>query len=169
LQGGRPDLVHDRVEVGLGEGLLNTLVEPEVRHEVGHVSGHSRAGTAGEHTDDASLPVNDDRPRITWGGECAVSVAVGVNGNLHRRPLDAMVVVLANKRLYTGPASDSDSSGLAVFNDDKALLAVSIELLRLAYFVLPNDALNFQEAADRIFEGGAALGMRVHFQHEVGG
>ena len=96
-------------------------------------------------------------------------MAVGVNGNLHRRPPDAIDVVLANERLYTGSASDSDSSGLAVFNDDKALLAVSIELLRLAYFVFLDDALNFQAATDRIFEEGAALGMRVHFQHEFGG
>ena len=89
------------------------------------------------------MPGNDDRPRITWGGECAVFVAVGVNGNLHRRAPDANVVVLANERLYTGCASDGGSSGLAVFNDDKALLAVSIELLRLAYFVFIDDALNF--------------------------
>jgi hypothetical protein len=52
-----------------------------------------------------------------------------------------------------------DSSALAVFDDDKALLTVRIELGRLAYFVLLDDAVNLQEAADRIFEGGATLGI----------
>ena len=152
------NLVHDRVEVGVGESLLSTCApsEPKIGREVGHVGCNwiSRAGTAGEQADDASLPV---------------LVAVGVDGDFHRRTLDAMLIVHANERLYSGPATNSDSSGLTVFNDEKTLLAVSIELLRFAYFVFIDDGLDLQEAADGILERGAALGMRVHFQDEVGG
>ena len=167
------NLVHDRVEVGVGESLLSTCApsEPKIGREVGHVGCNwiSRAGTAGEQADDASLPVDDNRPRITRGGECPVLVAVGVDGDFHRRTLDAMLIVHANERLYSDPATNSDSSGLTVFNDEKTLLAVSIELLRFVYFVFIDDGLDLQEAADGIFERGAALGMRVHFQDEVGG
>ncbi len=42
------DLLLDRVEVGVGEGLLDLLLDPEIRCHVGHVCRVSRAGTAGE-------------------------------------------------------------------------------------------------------------------------
>jgi hypothetical protein len=89
--------VHDQVEEAAGEDLLDALLEPEIRRNVGHVSGHRRAGTACEQSDDASLPVDDDGTRVTGGGECAIFVAVGVYGNLQRRLLEAILAVLADE------------------------------------------------------------------------
>jgi hypothetical protein len=163
------DLLLDRVEVGVGEGLLDLLLDPKIRRHVGHVCRVSRAGTAGEQADDTSQPVNDNGPRIPGGGECAVLVAVGVDGDLHRRRLDAVVVVYSNEGLYIGSATDGDTSALTVFDEDKTLLSVCVERVRLAYFLLLDDAFNLQETANRILEGGAALGVRVHLEDEVGG
>jgi len=73
----------DRVEVGVGEGRLDLFLDPEIRRHVGHICRVSRAGTAGEQADDTSQPVNNNRPRIPGGGECAVLVVVGVDGDLH--------------------------------------------------------------------------------------
>ena len=93
------DLLLDRVEVRVGEGLLDLLLDSEIRRHVGHVCKVSRTGTAGEQADDTSQPVNDDGPRIPGGGggECAVLVVVGVDGDLHRRRLDAVIVVFSNE------------------------------------------------------------------------
>jgi hypothetical protein len=164
-----PNLLLDRVEVGVGEGPLDLLLEPEIRRHVGHVCRVSRAGTTGEQADDTSQPVNDNGPRIPGGGECAVLVAVGVDGDRHRRRPDAIVVVFSNEGLYTSSATDGDISAPTVFDDDKALLSVYVERGRLAYFFLHDDALDLQETANRILEGGAALGVRVHLEDEVGG
>ena len=77
--------VLDRVVEAAGENLLDALLEPEIRRDIGHVSGLRRAGTACEQSDEASLSVDDDGTRVTGGGECAIFVAVGVYGNLQRR------------------------------------------------------------------------------------
>lgn len=53
---------------------------------------------------------------------------------------------------YTSPTTNSDSSGLTVSNDEKAPLAVSIELLLFAYFVFLDESLDLQEAVRGIFE-----------------
>jgi hypothetical protein len=114
-------------------------------------------------------PVNGNGPRIPGGGECAVLVAVRVDGDLHRRRIDSIVVVYSDVGLYTGSATDGDTSALTVFDNDKALLPVCVERGRSAYFILLDDALDLQETANRILEAGAALGVRVHLEDEVGG
>jgi hypothetical protein len=163
------DLLLNRIEVGVGKRLLDLLLDPEIRRYVGHVYRVSRAGTTSEQADDTSQPINDNGPRIPRGGECAILIAVGVDGDLHRRRLDAVVVVFSNERLYTSSATDSDASAPTVFDDDKALLSVCIERVWLAYFLLLKDALNLQETTNRVLEGGAALMVRVHLEDEVRG
>lgn len=66
-------------------------------------------------------------------------MAIEVGGDLHRR---LHAIVLTNERRYTCLAADNDSSGPTVFNNNKALLAVGIELLRFAYPALLDDTLD---------------------------
>ena len=115
-----------------------------------------------------SVTVNNDRPRVAGGGERPVLVAVGVDRGLHRRTLDdAVLGVRAHERLDPSGAANSDTGRLPVLDDEKTRLAVNIELRRTAYSFFLDDALDLQEAADRVFEGGLALGMRVHLQDEI--
>ena len=154
--------------MGKGRSRGNLLLDPEIRRQVGHVCSVSRAGTAGEQADDTSRLVNDNGPRIPWFGEWTVLVAVGVDSDLHRRRIDAVVVVYSNEGLYTALATDGDTSTHTVFYDDKAVLSVCVERGRFAHFILLDDALNLQETTSRILEGGAALGVGVHLEDKVG-
>lgn len=61
------------------------------------------------------------------------------------------------------------TGGVAVLDDDETLFAVRVERGRVAQLVFVDDVSKLQEAATRIFEGGAGLGVRVHLQHEIGG
>jgi hypothetical protein len=70
------------------------------------------------------------------------------------------------KGLYTGSATDGDTSAPTIFDDDKALLSVCVERGLLAYFLLLDDALNLQETANQRLEGGAALRVRVHLKND---
>ena len=83
-----------------------------------------------------------------------------MDGDLRRRRLDAVIVVFSNEGLYTGSATDGDPSAPTI--------PLRLRRARLAYFLLLDDALNLQETANRILEGGAALGVRVHLKDEVG-
>ena len=74
------DLGCDRVEVGVGEGLLDTLLNPVVWRRIGNVSTVCLASTTGEDADDATLGVGDDRPGIPGGGKSAILIAVRVDG-----------------------------------------------------------------------------------------
>ncbi len=111
-------------------------------------------------SDKASLPVDDDGTRVTGGGECAIFVAVGVYGNLQRCLLEGR-----HTRGWPTHATDIDSRGLTVFDYEKALLAIGIELLRFGPL---DDAFDLEETAGRIFEVRLAFGMRVHLEDEVG-
>ena len=51
----------------------------------------------------------------------------------------------------------------------EALLALGIELRRLADFSFLDERVDFQEAAKGIFNGELALGMRLNSLDEVGG
>src|SRR6266852_1182559 len=70
------DLGLDREEVGVGEGLLDTLVEEVVRRRIGNVSRIGLADTAGKHSDDAIVSVTDDGPGVPGRGESTVLVTV---------------------------------------------------------------------------------------------
>jgi len=53
-------LVDDLVEEAVGEFGLDLLLEPPVGGEVGDVSLVGRACATGEHSDDATIPSEDD-------------------------------------------------------------------------------------------------------------
>ena len=74
--------------------------------------------------------------RVTGGGECAIIVAVGVQSNLQRRLLGAILALLADDRLDTGHATDSDSRGLTDF-DYERLASSCFELRSSASLTTP--------------------------------
>jgi len=152
----------DRVEVGVGEGLLDTLLNPVVWRRIGNVGRVCPAGTAGEDADDATIGVSDDRPRIPGGGESAVLVGVRVDGYPHGRRANAVVVVFPDEGFDAGRATDGNTGGVAVLDDDETLFAVRVEHGRLAQLTFLDDVSKLHEAATRIFELGAGLGVRVH-------
>jgi len=84
------NLVDERVEVAAGEGLLDLLLHPPVLCRVGYVGRVGRAATTGEQGDDTAVSAEDDGARVPWGGEGA-TLAVGYDGGLHGRVLDAVV------------------------------------------------------------------------------
>jgi len=125
----------DRVEVGVGESRVDTPIETIIARDIGDIGGVSRTSTAGEQADNMSLPVNDNRPGIAGGGKQTALVTVRINGDLPRRTFDAISAIYVHERFESSPATNSDS-GLIGLNDEKALLAVRIELLRFEHFFL---------------------------------
>jgi len=62
---------------------------------------HNGAGYPQSRARNNRPPVDDNRTRVTGGGECAIFVAVGVYGNLQRRLLEGILALLADNRLGT--------------------------------------------------------------------
>jgi hypothetical protein len=87
------------VEVAVGEGLPDLLLEPPVWGRVGYVCLVVRATTTGEQGDDTASSVEDDGARISWGGEGATLLVVGQDGGVYGRVLDAIVGVDASERV----------------------------------------------------------------------
>jgi hypothetical protein len=75
-----------------------------------------------------------------------------------------VVVVYSNEGLYIGSATDGDTSAHTVFDDDKALLSDCDWRISSSLTM----SLTCRRPADRILEGRAALGVRVHLKDEVG-
>jgi hypothetical protein len=143
------------VEEAFREQLLRLLLDPPVGSEVRDVGLLGRASPGDEQPDDAAVPVNHYGARVAGGREGAVLVAVRVDGDLDRRLLDAVLRVPANKRLNTSEATESAACGLSVLDDDQTLLAVGIEVLRLADLVVL-DASDPEEPAGGVLEVGPA-------------
>jgi hypothetical protein len=66
--------------------------------------------------------------------------------------------VPANKRLNTIEATESAACGLSVLDDDQTLLAVGIEVLRLADLVVLDDASDLEEPAGEILKSDRPSG-----------
>lgn len=96
-------------------------------------------------------------------------MTVRVDGHLDRRRMNTEVVVFPDEGFDARRATDSNTGGVAVLDNDETYLAVRVEHGRVAQLVFPDDALKLQEATEWIFEGGAGHGVRVHLHHEIGG
>ena len=144
------------VEVGIGEVGMDTLQEPVERRRVRDVNGLGLrlASIADEETTDTSLAVNDDRARVTWGGERAGLLIVRKDRPLHRRPLSVIREVLAYEGLDAGSATNGHACGATALDYHEAMFTFRVEQLWVAQLVFPDDALKRQEAVvKRILEG----------------
>src|SRR5258708_13301451 len=66
------NLLDDRVEEAAREPLLDLLLEPKVRSDIGLVRFIGRTSSAGEDPVDASIPAHNNRARVTRVGELGV-------------------------------------------------------------------------------------------------
>ena len=163
------NLGRGRIKVRVGESLLDTLLDPVVWRRIGNIGRVCLASATREDAKDATIGVSDDRPRIPGGGESTVLVAVRVDGYLHGRRANVVIAVFPNEGFDAGGATNGYAGGVAVLDNDETLFAVRAEHSRVAQLVFFDDISKLQEAATRIFEGGASLGVRVHLQDEFGG
>ena len=162
------NLIDDWVEEAVWEHFLHLLFNPPVGSEVRDVCLVSRASTASEQPDEATVSVEHYGTGVAGSRKGPVTVAVGVDGDIDRCLLDAVLKVPANERLHAGEATDSGACGPSVLDDKQTRLAVGIELLRLADLVILHYASDLKEPGGRVLEVGPALRVRVHLQNKVG-
>lgn len=57
----RPRLLDDLIKEGVGEVLLDLLLEIPIRREIADIGLIGTASTSGEHPEDTAIPIEDDR------------------------------------------------------------------------------------------------------------
>jgi len=157
----------DRIEAGVGKGRLDTIKDPEEGRRVCDVNGNCLAGAAGEESNDSSISIDDDGAGIAGGRECAVLVAVWVDGQLHGRLVDPVLEVFPDKRHNAASTTDGHTGAVTVLDNNATWFAVRIEHCRMVQLVFLDDVPKLQEAATRVFEGAAGFEVREHLRHEV--
>jgi len=109
------NLVDDRVEVAAGEGLLDLLLQPPIWCRIGYIGLVSLAATTGDQGNDTAVSAEDDGTRVSWGGEGA-TLAVGYDGGLHGRVLDAVLGVDASDGVKSVDPAYGGASGQPVLH-----------------------------------------------------
>jgi len=135
------DIVEEAVWV-LGRDLL---LDPPVGGEVRDVGFVGRACAAGEDSDDATIPGEDDGPGVASIGKLAALPVVGQDGDLDGSVLDAVVIVDAGEGLETVGATDGGPRGQPILHDEQGLLTVDVEVLGVADLVVLDDAVGLEE------------------------
>ena len=158
-------LLGDVVEDDAGELGLDLLLNPPVRGEVSSICFVSRAFATSEDSNDPALPVEDDRPRVTPVRELAGhGRPVAQNSNFDGCVRDAVIVVIAGEGLETINTTDSGARGQPIFDDKQALVAIEIEMLRLANFTVLDDAEGWEKTVVGI---GVIFAITELREHEV--
>ena len=93
-------------------------------------------------------------------------MAVRVNGHHYGRRANGVLVVFPDKGFEGGGATNGETGGTAILDDEDRLYAGRVEDCRVAQLVFLNNVLNLQEAIKGIFEGGE-LNVRVHLPQEI--
>jgi len=114
-----------------------------------------------------SASVNDNRARVTWGGERVGRLIVRKDHPLHRCPLSVVQELLAHEGLDTGSATSGHDCGATALDHHEAMYTFRVEQLRVAQLVFPDDTLKRQEAVKRILEGGEGLLVGAHAHGKV--
>lgn len=99
-------LLDDLVEEAVGVLGLDLLLDPPVRGEVRDIGLVGRACAAGEDSDDATIPGEDDGPGIARIGKFPTRLIVGQDGDLDGGLLDAVFFISAGEGLETVGATD---------------------------------------------------------------
>src|SRR5712672_1772053 len=157
------DRIGDWEEVGVGEGLLDTLIEEVVCRHIGNVSRVSLASTTDEHANDVTIDITDDRPRVPRGGESTILVIIGVDGNLHRCRVNGVILVFTNKRFDPTRTTKGNTSGGTILDDNETIFSIFIEHGQAAQLTILDKVLKLHEAIKWILEIGTGLSIRAHF------
>ena len=143
-------LLDNLVEEELGKGLLDLLLDVPVRRDIGDVGSVGGASPLGEHSEDTSVPVEDDRARVAGGGERTVHVAVRKDSDFYRRLLDTVLIVDASERLHSRDATDGGAGCQTVLDDEKARFSVGVEMLGVVDLVGLDDAERLEKTVLRV-------------------
>lgn len=141
--------VGEACEVGIGEGLVaaDNLQDKGYGCDVGNVCGIRGATTAGEHTDNSSRAIDDNRPGIAFGGKSTGRLVEGQNRQLFGSRGVVVGVIFASVRDEGSSATDdSQACSPATFKNDDAGVAVLVVHLRFSHFVLLDVTPKLQEA-----------------------
>ena len=112
----------------------------------------SQAAAASEKGDNAALPVEDGRARVSVVGEGATA-AVGHDGRLHGRELDAvgsLEIVVTHERIETVQPADGGARRPAVFDDGHPGVAVGAKLRGHVHLGFGDPAVYLEEAIFRV-------------------
>ena len=77
------DLPRSAIEVGMGILVLDLLDNPPGRRGEGDMAAPASGHTGVEKTDHITHAINDERARITFGGEIAGLLVVVIYGEFH--------------------------------------------------------------------------------------
>ena len=155
-------LLHDIVEEAVGELLLELLLDPPVGGEVRGVGFVGRAFAVGEESDEATVPVEDNRPRVASIRKLA-GLPVAQDGEFNGLLIDAVVIVNASNVLESVDATDGSPCSQPIFDDEQALLTIDVELLRFAHLLVLDDAVDLQETVRGVSVVLAILELRKHY------
>ena len=137
-------LLDDIIEEAVGVLRFDLLLDEPVWGEVRDVDAVSRACATGEDSDNATIPREDDRPRVASIGKLAPRFAIGQDSNLNGGVLDPVFIVHARERLETVGATDGCSCGQPIFDDKEALLAMDIKVLGVSELTVLDDAVGLE-------------------------
>jgi len=145
-----PTLLDDIVKEGVGVLGLDLLLDPPVRgdvRDVGLVSLVDRACAASEEPNNATIPSQDDRPRVASSGKRAAAPVTSQDGELDGDLLTDAVfeVAAAGEGLQTVDATGGGPCVRPILDDEQALVAIGVEVLRVADLAVLDDAVGLQE------------------------
>ena len=108
---------------------LDLLLDPPVGSEVRDINLPGRTCTTSEGSDNATIPGEDDGPRVTSTRKLATFLVVGQDSELDGGVFDAVVIVCADEGLETIDATDGCPRDQPILHDEQAILTVYIEVL----------------------------------------
>ena len=111
-------LLDDLIKEAAGVFSLDLLLDPPVGGKVCDVTFVGKACAAGEDSDDATIPGEDDRPRVASMRKLAAPLVVGQDGDFDRGVFDAVIIVDAGEGLETISATDGGSRGQTVLHNE---------------------------------------------------
>ena len=154
----------DRVEEGVGVLGLDLPLDPPVRGNVRDIGPVGGACAAGEDSEDATIPGEDDRarvPSIRKSVACPVGLVVGQNSDLDRGlPGDAVLLIGPREGFETIDATDGGPRLRPILYNEHALLTVDVEVLGVADLGVRDDAGGLEETIFGVLVVGLVGGPR---------
>jgi len=164
-----PTLLDDIVEEGVRVLGLDLLLDPPVGGDVRDVGLVDRACAASEESDNATIPSQDNRPRVANTEKLAVRPVRGHDSELDGDLTDTVFkVAAAGEGLQTVDATSGGARGQPIFDDKQALLAVGVEVRRVADLAVLDDAVGLQETIVGVLKGRSIGGVREQQFTKVG-
>ena len=155
-------LFNNIVEKGSRVLGLNLLLDPPVGSEVRDVGLAGRACAASQDSDNTAIPSQYDRPGVASIGELAAASVRGHDGDFNRGLADAVFRIAAGEGFQAIDATGSSSRGQPILDDVQTILAILVEMLRVADLAVLDDAVCLQKTVTGVLEGRLISRVREH-------